>query len=1041
MFLINKIIITYSKRNARYLLVVLQIIHYNFLIETTPFHNIQGPARRSPQESERHMMIMKTEPFIFYDGSTPITYLISEADYEGVRRIAKVHTEDFEAVCGVRPSLLLCAADSIPMHSLTADADGKVRVVIAGTLNHNPVIDSICTAYPQIADGVSGKREVYRMTTLSAPAQGIDEALVIAGSDKRGTIYGLFKLSELFGISPWIWWADVQPETRSELSLPAERLNFISKEPSVRYRGFFINDEWPSFGSWTTGMFGDFNAQMYDKMFQLLLRMKGNYLWPAMWSASFPLDGPGLGNVELADIYGVVMGESHHEPCCRASEEWDKVRGVDTVYGNEWNFYTNREGLLRYWDEALARNSKYETMITIGMRGERDSSMLGDHSSLQQNIDLLRDIITEQNKLIKKNVNEDLSKVPRLLALYKEVESYYYGDENTTGLIDFEELDDVTIMLCEDNYGNMRTLPPKELRDRKGGWGMYYHFDYHGGPISYEWVNSTPLTKVWEQMSMAYDYGIRDVWIVNVGDLKPQELPLNYFMDLAYDFETYGTLAPNTTHAYIQNWVNKQFPFAKEQGLTDDITEVLEGYTRINGMRRPEAMNQNVYPADRGNEASLMLLRANKIINLAATLDSKIPQESYDAFWQLVYFPAVASMNVQRMSLLAALSVQSAKEHSKVANEYANAVTESIQLDKKLTHYYNNKLSNGKWKGMMSSKHIGFQSWNDERWFYPITANYTPVSGAKLLAYPVAPDRFPRSLRPFEIPAFVASRTIGSSDNFEALCGHETRGIRLVNAGEDDFGYTVNCDADWLTIDADTDYIIYEAYLRLQLNPEALTQAFSAAFHADTAQPSACDETHPFYRTLTATITINGAGSTIKFPVSVLLYELPETIQNATILSNRSAIIPSASYAENKKAQSGAEWKLLTEYGYAKDAIKAYPTTENYEDPSLAPTLTYQLIAQEEGNYELAFRVAPSNHLTAKVQLRFALSVNNQDFEAVDTLPEGFIAGAHWNGPWCQNVLDNYRLVRRNVRLNAGLNTIRIAVADAGVVLQEILIC
>jgi len=987
---------------------------------------------------------MNHHQFSFFNKFSSVTYLVSEDDYEGVKRIAKVHTEDFEAVSGTLPSLLFCNTDTKLADCLTADVDGKVRVVIAGTLGHSSLLDSLCASCPQIADSVSGKREVYRMTTLTAPIAGIDEALVIAGSDKRGTIYGIFKLSELFGVSPWIWWADVKPETRSELSLPVESLNFISKEPSVRYRGFFINDEWPSFGSWTCGMFGDFNAQMYDKMFQLLLRMKGNYLWPAMRSASFPLDGPGLGNVELADIYGVVMGESHHEPCCRASEEWDKVRGVDTVYGNEWNFYTNREGLLRYWDEALARNSKYETMITIGMRGERDTSMLGDHSSLQQNIDLLKDIITEQNKLIKKNVNEDLSKVPRLLALYKEVESYYYGDENTTGLIDFEELDDVTIMLCEDNYGNMRTLPPKNLRDRKGGWGMYYHFDYHGGPISYEWVNSTPLTKVWEQMSMAYDYGIRDVWIVNVGDLKPQELPLNYFMDLAYDFETYGTSAPNTTHAYIQNWVNKQFPFAKEQGLTDDITAVLEGYTRINGMRRPEAMNQDVYPADRGNEANMMLLRANEIMNLAATIDSEIPHESYDAFWQLVYFPAVASMNVQRMHLLAALSVQSAKEHSNVTNDYAEAVADAIAFDKSLTNYYNNKLSNGKWKGMMSSKHIGFQSWNDERWFYPVTANYTPVSGAKLLAYPVAPDRFPRKLHPFEIPAFVATRTAGSSDRFTPVCGHEMRGIRLVNAGEDGFDYTTSCDADWLTIANASGNITYEDLLCLHLNQDALTRAFSsasvAASELDAEQASDCGETQPLYRTLTTTVTITGAGSTVRFPISVLLYELPETLQNVSILSNRSAIIPVADYAENKKAANGAEWVLLTEYGFAKDSIKVYPTTENYEDPAVAPVLTYQVLAQEEGDYEVSFRVAPSNHLTAKVQLQFALSVNNQDFEAVETLPQGFISGSHWSGPWCQNVLDNYRLVRRNLHLKSGLNKIQIASADAGIVLQEILI-
>lgn len=960
---------------------------------------------------------MKSEQFLFSNGNPAVSYLLSEDDFEGVKRIAAVHAEDFEAVTGKRPALLFMNGATLP--------DAAARVVIIGTVGHSTLIERLRTAHPQIADGVEGKREVYRMTTLRTPAPGIEEALVIAGSDKRGTIYGIFKLSELFGVSPWIWWADVTPAPRTSLSLPHSSLNFISKEPSVRYRGFFINDEWPSFGSWTTGMFGDFNAQMYDKMFQLLLRLKGNYMWPAMWSASFPLDGPGLGNAELADLYGVVMGESHHEPCCRASEEWDKVRGTDTVYGNEWNFYTNRDGLLRYWDEALARNSKYETMITIGMRGERDSSMLGDHSSLQQNIDLLKDIITEQNKLIRKNVNEDLSRVPRLLALYKEVESYYYGDENTTGLIDFEELDGVTIMLCEDNYGNMRTLPPKNLRDRKGGWGMYYHFDYHGGPISYEWVNSTPLTKVWEQMSMAYDYGIRDVWIVNVGDLKPQELPLSYFMDLAYDFEAYGTSAPNTTHNYIRNWVDTQFPFAKEQGLTDGITAVLEGYTRINGMRRPEAMNQHVYPADRGNEAALMLQRADDIISLANQIDREVPNDSYDAFWQLVYFPAVASMTVQRMSLLAALSVQRAAEHSKLANEYAAAVTEAIALDKELEDYYNNQLSNGKWKGMMSSKHIGFQSWNDERWFYPVTANYTPVPGSKLYVYPVAPDRFPRQLRHFEIPDFIAARVAGSSDVFTLQPGHDSRAIRLVNAGTKALRFRADCDADWLKLSATSGEVDTEASLLLCPDTKALTEQFPAGSH---------------HTALSCTLTIQSEGSVYRLPVTVQLHELPEECRTATILSSNSAIIPAAAYAESQKAANGGEWKLLTGYGFAADAVKVYPTTENYSDPSVAPVLHYQLIAQQDGEHEVLFRVAPSNHLTARIQLRFALSLNNQDFETVETLPEGFLSGSHWSGPWCKNVLDNYRLVHCKLQLRAGLNTIRIAAADAGLVLQEILI-
>lgn len=993
--------------------------------------------------------------FVFTDTNQTVTYLLSQNEWEGVKRIAKVHAEDFEAVTGVCPQVRTVSvdADQVPR------PEGS-RLVLIGTVGVSSLIDSLARICPTVTEGLSGKREVYRMTTLEPktlplsdtkdPAlqalfSGTREILVIAGSDKRGTIYGIFKLSELFGVSPWIWWADVTPKHCEELVLSQEALNFLSKEPSVRYRGFFINDEWPSFGSWTTEKFGDFNAAMYDKLFQLLLRLKGNYLWPAMWSASFPLDGPGLGNVELADLYGVVMGESHHEPCCRASEEWDKVRGVDTVYGNEWNFYTNRDGLLRYWDEALLRNSKYETMITIGMRGERDSSMLGDHSSLGQNIDLLKDIITEQNKLIRKNVNEDLSKVPRLLALYKEVEGYYYGDENTPGLIDFQELDGVTIMLCEDNYGNMRTLPPKELRNRDGGWGMYYHFDYHGGPISYEWVNSTPLTKVWEQMSMAYDYGIRDVWIVNVGDLKPQELPLSYFLDLAYDFEAYGTSAPNSTHEYTKNWVKQQFPFAEAAEKTDEITSVLEEYTRINGMRRPEAMNQDVYPADRGNEADYMLRRADRVLTAAKALLKTVPKTSYDAFWQLVYFPAAASMTVQRMSLLATLSVQRAKEHSKLANKYAALVREAIATDKELIDYYNSTLSGGKWKGMMSSKHIGFQSWNDERWFYPVTASYTPVNGAKLLVYPVAPDRFPRNLRPFELLPFVLTRAIGSTDDFVPRADSLLREIRLVNAGDTDVSYTVDCDADWIFVEADSDTVAEETVLRIKPRLSSLTKAIAAQCptpdkapdEAASALPDSCIAKAG---TLQATLTISGAGASYRLPVTAQTYELMKGCEDIAILNNRTAILPAASYTANEGTADGAEWKLLTDYGFAKDAIKAYPTTEFYDDATAAPSLLYCVYAPEAGEYEALFRIAPSNHLTAKIRLRFALSVNNQGFEELETIPEGFLSGSHWSGPWCQNVLDNYRLVRKTIRLQEGPNNLLLAALDAGVVLQEILV-
>ena len=336
----------------------------------------------------------------FQFGVNTYIYIEPEA-YEGVRRIGPKVAKDIEAVAGICPEV-------------TAHWGGGQAIVCA-TLGKSPLAEKLLDQ--GILSDLTGKREVYQIALTE-----IDGApsLVICGSDKRGTIYGMFALSEYIGVTPLCFFGDVSPVRRDTVTI-ARNIETISKEPSVKYRGFFINDEWPCFGTWATKHFGDVNAECYDHIFELLLRMKGNYLWPAMWKSSFPLDGPGSANEELADLYGVVMGYSHHEPCLRASEEWDKVRGEHSVYGDDWNYYYNEAGLLRYWEDALKRSGKYENIITIGMRGERDSSMLGDDSTLAENISLLKKIIKNQRSLIETHVPR---KATQLLALYKEVEAY-----------------------------------------------------------------------------------------------------------------------------------------------------------------------------------------------------------------------------------------------------------------------------------------------------------------------------------------------------------------------------------------------------------------------------------------------------------------------------------------------------------------------------------------------------------------------------------------------------------------------------------------
>ena len=661
-----------------------------------------------------------------YDGQA-VPLLVESDAFEGVKRIAGKLAEDICKVTGCKPRIL-------PEGQLSAEQAGAV---LCATMGKSPLLEALEQAGLLDLSQVRGKREVYLIQKLAAPqlrrleelsslpgVKGLprQELLLICGSDKRGTIYGMFALSEYIGVSPLCFWGDAEPAANPDQEI-GDDIQVLSKEPSVRYRGFFINDEWPCFGNWTSDHFGGFNADAYEHVFELLLRLKGNYLWPAMWSASFPIDGPGSANEELADIYGVVMGYSHHEPCLRASEEWDKVRGPETPYGNEWNFYTNEQGLLRYWEEALKRSGKYENLITIGMRGERDTSMLGEQSTVEENVNLLKDIIRKQRALIGENVKRE--EVPQLLALYKEVEAYFYGDEHVQGLKDWEELDGVICMLCEDNFGQMRTLPTPEVRHRKGGWGMYYHFDYHGGPISYEWVDSTPMAKTWEQMCMAYEYGIRDAWIVNVGDLKFHEVPLSYFLALAYDYDKWGYSNKDSYREYTRQWTEKNFPQASAR-LREQIGRVLTEYIDINALRRPEALNESIYHPCHYGEADRMLKRAEALEELSSQVMERLCDREKDAYYSMIHFSAMASMNLLKMHLYAGKNNHYARQGRTVANRYGewsrDCAQEDIRLAREMAAF-----KGGKWKGMEMAQHVGFTKWNEDGYRYPLISQVHPV--------------------------------------------------------------------------------------------------------------------------------------------------------------------------------------------------------------------------------------------------------------------------------------------------------------------------
>ncbi len=936
----------------------------------------------------------------------------------GVKRVAGKLSDDFLAVFGDGAAITEFESGRLP-------EDAKEGTpIIAATLGHSDYLTSLIRSGDFDASAIEGKWEVYYFGILPAK-DGFPERLLIAGSDKRGTIYGLFHVSEILGVSPWYWFADVVPEKKDHVEITGED-TFVSKVPSVRYRGFFINDEWPAFGNWTFEHFGGFTAEMYDHVFELLLRLKGNYLWPAMWTSNFSLDGPGLENARLADEYGIVMSNSHHEPCLRHSEEWDIVKGEDTPYGTAWNFDRNREGLSNYWRGGLERNGKFENIITMGMRGERDSEVLGATATLKDNIDYIKDVVTTQNRLIKETVNEDLSKVPRMIAIYKEVEKYFHGDENTEGFKNWDGLDGITCMLCEDNFGNLRTLPEKDNMNRKGGWGMYYHFDYHGDPISYEWINSTHIARTCEQMSQAYDYGIREIWIVNVGDLKPQEFPLSYFLDLAYDIEKWGQDNPNAVKEYTDLWTKKQFPGldSEKQNIT---SKLLEGYTRINYIRKPEALGSETYNPSAYGESDAMLRRAERLTKTASDVFADIKGTPIsDAYYQLVYFPVMAAMNLLKMQLCAGKNHMLAKMGAQAANRYADLTEKCMDEDRWLCDEYH-ALNGGKWNGMMRSEHVGFTHWNDEECAYPIVCRVRAANKPRMI---VTAGNDPE----YTMGGDWTRKKLTVLDFMDA--GKTESLIYIRNGSDKPFDYQVEGLGEWLFAEKSSGTVNEEETVTLSIDRSELKKIAGDDFKI--SKKTITIRTSFAHVDIDVYATAN--GDTGYVPLISSEYTAGAGRPARALSVNELGLVLEAKDAVKLSSGSEGEYRLIEGLGKYDGALKAFPTTAYFTPGKDAPCAEFTFSVSEDAALDLTIITAPNNPVVKGNPMNVGISLNDGDIETLATVEAGYEGGERSCRQWAGGVLDQAHYVYTSVKAKKGENVLRIFAMDPGVVIERILI-
>ncbi len=986
------------------------------------------------------------------DRKVRLTY--EETAWPGVKRVAGKVAGDLELVFGNVPELRMLPEKSDPVSLRSTDATR----VFAGTIGRSDILDHLADIIPEI-EQLRGGYERYGFFLRTLPGETMP-TLVIAGSDKRGTIYGLFHLSELLGVSPWVYFADVLPARKDKVVL-TERDELVSREPSVRYRGFFINDEWPSFGNWTFRHFGGFTAEMYDHVFELLLRLKGNYLWPAMWTSNFSCDGPGLANAELADEYGVVMSNSHHEPCLRHSEEWDLVKGEDTPYGTAWNFDRNKEGLTNYWRDGLKRNGRFENIITMGMRGERDSEVLGRTATLKENIDYLKEVITTQNQLIRETISEDLNSVPRMLAIYKEVEDYFQGDDTAEGLKSWPELDGITCMLCEDNQGNMRFLPEPAMKDRKGGWGMYYHFDYHGDPVSYEWIGSTHLPKVWEQMGQAYESGIREIWIVNVGDLKPQELPLSYFLDLAYDFDKWGTKAPNTTDLYLKQWTRQQFGDVLSAEQLADTERALDGYTWLNHIRKPEAQYPEVYHPVHYGETDAVLRYITELSERSGEIQKLLESGSEeqkklaDAYFQLVTFPVQATENQHRMILLAGQNRLYAEQGRTLANALAAQMEECYEREIRLRDAYM-ALGGGKWDGIMLSEHVGFWHWNEEENRYPLRHMVWAARKKRLIV--TLPGQEASTMggdwtrRPLYVTEFLKPAALQAK-------------VLLENAGAEEVAWMAESDCTWLKIFPEEGLLIPAkgqenetapeclGEITLLLDPQALRRAWEESGSED--------------RYLRTEVVLRTQGRMVRVEVLACAYTeeeradahfvpvLPEKWQREVHPGSFRSAVPAflpvdpgddiglaieADETEALEATADGCWQVLKDLGKYNAALKAFPVCTSFTPGENAPCATYAFTLPQDGEYTLTILTAPSNPTDAGNRLRLGVKWKDGDLLIADTVPADFRSGKTSNLPWSEGVMNQIHVTNLTFRGQAGRGTVRIYAGDPGIVIERILI-
>ncbi|WP_373312271.1 glycosyl hydrolase 115 family protein [Streptomyces aurantiogriseus] len=900
-----------------------------------------------------------------------VDVFVDAADDAAVVRAAGDLQADVERVGGVRPAL---------RHTLPERAAG---LVVVGTIGASDVVDRLVAQGRLDVSRVKGRWEASVTQVVDRPLPGVDRALVIAGSDRRGTVYGVYDTSERIGVSPWYWWADVPVEHRDTVTVPAGPLKRY--EPSVRYRGVFVNDE-QNLTTWshrTQEPDKNIGPRTYERIFELLLRLKANYLWPAMHPYS-DFFNKHRENPELAERYGIVVGSSHPEALLRNGvHEWapwaEEHRGADgsvPVYD-----YTVNPGVISdYWRARARQNAAYESSWTLGMRGLHDSALETKYATtIPEKVAVMNDIIADQRRILAEEVGAAAE--PQIFIPYKEVLELYNAGVRVP--------EDVTLIWPDDNHGNMRQLPDAAERARAGGNGIYYHLSYWGRPRSYLWLDTTQLAKVWQELRRVYEHGADRMWIFNVGDVKSIETGLSFCMDMAWDVDRWHA---DDVEDFLAEWAGRQFGRRHAR----EIAEIRTKYYRLAAERRPEFIDRGIFSVvHHGDEAGRRLAAYDRLLERARAVGAKVPEAYRDAFFELVEYPVHGAYLMNLKYYWAdrnALAVRQGRGAG--TNRFADLAHAAHAEELAITQRYNTQVAGGKWDGIVN----------------PYPSQIPKAPGRPTVT------RLPRQETSGLGVAAEGNETGTARPLSFSSYSRDRRFVDVFNTGFLAVDWAAEASHPWVVLSAAGGSLTEQTRLWVGIDWARVPEG-------------AWD----------ATVTVSGAGQRIEVPLRVRNDGERARRRARGFVEAHGYVSIDAVHADRRVARGGARWRTVRGLGRRTAAVEAVPSTAaavTGDFATRAPELRYRVRFTGTGTFPVTVFRLPS--LDERGHRRLALALDDQP---VTVLSGQAVATGNRGDAWARNVEEGVEKLTATVTVTEpGEHVLRLFMADPAIAVDQIVI-